>query len=184
MAKFGAWPLSALVIGMTVVTLAGCGGASSASTASKPASSGAAAATGSSARVVTIACGSACQDAGGGGGGEPAPSLIQIDATGTVKSNGYVVPLRIGCGDSVPCQGRLLLSDRAAPCITVTGPLPPCLGSFEVYLPANSTHTFSLPLSAAGQAGLRQAKRLQILWTATQNGRNPLTGNFTLTLSG
>jgi hypothetical protein len=149
--------------------LVGCGGSasnSSSRSASQPAAPTQSAATTQSAETVQAAepvrlgCHQYCQQAGGyGAGPDEKPALATVATRGTVTPANGVVPIDVKCEFRAACEGALLLnSDRE-------GGSREELGRSDLSVPANSSRTLGVPLSAAGQQALGGGGEVAVLVT-------------------
>jgi hypothetical protein len=136
---------------LAALGLVGCGGSRSSSSdqSSAPAQSSAptqSSASTQAAEPVRLGCHQYCQQAGGyGAGPDEKPSLATVATRGTVTPVNGVVPIDVRCEFRATCEGAILLTTNQS------GSSGEALGRSDLSVPANSSRTLGVPLSAAGQ---------------------------------
>ena len=132
--------LTLVSTGLAALGLAGCGGSGSAGTTQSSAPTQAQAA-----EPVRLGCHQYCQQAGGyGAGPEEKPPLATVTTRGTVTPVNGVVPIDVKCEFRATCEGAILLTTDQS------GSGGEALGRSDLSVPANSSRTLGVPLSAAG----------------------------------
>jgi hypothetical protein len=150
--------LTLTTTGLTAFALAGCGGSGSsgsdeAATQSTPSAPSApptqptpSTQPTQAAAPVRLGCHEYCQQAGGyGAGPDDKPPLATVATRGTVTPVNGVVPIDVKCEFRAPCEGAILLTTNQS------GSSGEALGRSDLSVPANSSRTLGVPLSAAGQ---------------------------------
>lgn len=138
--------LTLVSTGLAALGIAGCGGSGSTGATQSSAATQAQAA-----EPVRLGCHQYCQQAGGyGAGPDEKPPLATVTTRGRVTPVNGVVPIDVRCEFRATCEGAILLTtDQSA-----SG--GEALGRSDLSVPANSTRTLGVPLSAAGVRVLGQ----------------------------
>jgi hypothetical protein len=138
--------LTVTTTGLAAVALAGCGGSGSSSSDEAATQSTPPKQPAQAAEPVRLGCHEYCQQAGGyGAGPEEKPPLATVTTRGTVTPVNGVVPIEVKCEFRATCDGAILLTTNQS------GSSGEALGRSDLSVPANSTRTLGVPLSAAGQ---------------------------------
>jgi hypothetical protein len=155
--------------------LVGCGGSTSKSSDQSAAPSQSSAPPQSSAPTqsappdpaaepVRLGCHEYCQQAGGyGAGPDQKPALATVATRGTVTPVNGLVPIDVKCEFRNACEGALLLNAER------NGGAAEELGRSDLSVPANSTRTLGVPLSAAGRRALMEDGVLPVDVTVDSN---------------
>jgi hypothetical protein len=131
---------------LTAFALAGCGGSGSSSSDEASTQSTPSTQPTQAAEPVRLGCHQYCQQAGGyGAGPEEKPPLATVTTRGTVAPVNGVVPIDVKCEFRATCEGAILLTTDQS------GSGGEALGRSDLSVPANSSRTLGVPLSAAGQ---------------------------------